>query len=88
MLHYALKTAKAATLAEEEEQEEGEPMEAEKETGTPGESSTAQMTSTGMTLRHEDKTSAGDNLEYLRSKLVWEMGDDGKERVCDADGNG
>ena len=88
MLHYALKTAKAATLVEEEEQEDGEPMEAEKETATPGESSTAQMTSTGMTLRHEDKTSAGDNLEYLRSKLVWEMGDDGKERVCDADGNG
>lgn len=88
MLHYALKAAKSATLTEEEAQEEGEPMEAEKETATSGESSTAQMTSTGMTLRHEDRTSAGDNLEYLRSKLVWEMGDDGKERVCDADGNG
>ncbi|GHJ90418.1 hypothetical protein NliqN6_6820 [Naganishia liquefaciens] len=88
MLHYALKAAKSATVAEEAEQDEGETMEAEQDTAVPGESSTAQLTSTGMTLRHEDKTSAGDNLEYLRSKLVWEMGDDGKERVCDADGNG
>ena len=75
-------------MAEEAEQDEGELMEAEQDTAAPGESSTAQLTSTGMTLRHEDKTSAGDNLEYLRSELVWEMGDDGKERVCDADGNG
>lgn len=90
MLHYALKAAKSASMEEDEEQdqEETEPAEADQETTVPGESSTAQMTSTGMTLRHEDKTSAGDNLEYLRSKLVWEMGDDGKERVCDADGNG
>ena len=41
-----------------------------------------------MTLRAEDKTSAGDNLTFLKSKLIWDMGDDGKERVLDADGNG
>lgn len=89
MLHYALKAAKNASMDVEEEEanEETEPATGQ-EHAVPGESSTAQMTSTGMTLRHEDKTSAGDNLEYLRSKLVWEMGDDGKERVCDADGNG
>jgi hypothetical protein len=41
-----------------------------------------------MTLRAEDDTSAGDNLAFLRSKLVWDKGEDGKERVLDADGNG
>lgn len=41
-----------------------------------------------MTLRAEDDTSAGDNLAFLRSKLVWDRGEDGKERVLDADGNG
>jgi protein arginine N-methyltransferase 2 len=43
---------------------------------------------TNMTLRAEDDTSAGDNLAFLKSKLVWDMGQDGKERVLDADGNG
>jgi hypothetical protein len=47
-----------------------------------------QQSSTQMTLRQTDTTSAGDNLAFLRSKLVWEVGDDGKERVLDADGNG
>lgn len=41
-----------------------------------------------MTLRAEDKTSAGDNLEFLRSELTWDVGEDGRERVLDADGNG
>lgn len=41
-----------------------------------------------LTLRAEDKTSAGDNLTFLQSELRWETGDDGKERVLDADGNG
>ena len=41
-----------------------------------------------MTLRAEDDSSAGDNLAFLKSKLVWDMGQDGKERVLDADGNG
>lgn len=73
----------------EEDDEEAEDMpEQTQETEIPGESFTTQLTSTGMTLRNEDKTSAGDNLEYLKSKLIWEMGEDGKERVCDADGNG
>jgi protein arginine N-methyltransferase 2 len=45
-------------------------------------------TDTNMTLRAEDDTSAGDNLAFLKSKLVWDMGEDGKERVLDADGNG
>lgn len=48
----------------------------------------AEAEDTTMTLRAEDATSAGDNLTFLKSKLVWEMGDDGKERVMDADGNG
>lgn len=39
-------------------------------------------------LRAEDTTSAGDNLTFLASKLTWETGDDGRERVLDADGNG
>jgi protein arginine N-methyltransferase 2 len=43
---------------------------------------------TNMTLRAEDDTSAGDNLAFLKSKLIWDMGQDGKERVLDADGNG
>jgi len=43
---------------------------------------------TNMTLRAEDDSSAGDNLAFLKSKLVWDMGEDGKERVLDADGNG
>lgn len=42
----------------------------------------------GITLRAEDKTSAGDNLEFLRSELTWDLGEDGRERVLDADGNG
>jgi protein arginine N-methyltransferase 2 len=41
-----------------------------------------------ITLRAEDKTSAGDNLTFLKSELRWETGEDGKERVMDADGNG
>lgn len=43
---------------------------------------------TTVTLRAEDTTSAGDNLTFLKSKLVWDRGDDGKERVLDEDGNG
>ena len=35
-----------------------------------------------------DPTSAGDNLTFLRSKLTWDVGEDGKERVLDEDGNG
>lgn len=48
------------------------------------------LTGPGMavTLRAEDNTSAGDNLTYLKSKLTWDLGDDGRERVLDADGNG
>lgn len=41
-----------------------------------------------ITLRAEDKTSAGDNLAFLKSELKWETGEDGRERVLDADGNG
>lgn len=41
-----------------------------------------------LTLRAEDKTSAGDNLTFLKSQLTWDLGEDGKERVLDADGNG
>ncbi|ORY23543.1 S-adenosyl-L-methionine-dependent methyltransferase [Naematelia encephala] len=39
-------------------------------------------------VRSEDTTSAGDNLSFLKSELRWEIGDDGRERVLDADGNG
>jgi len=39
-------------------------------------------------LRAEDKTSAGNNDTFLTSKLVWDIGEDGKERVLDQDGNG
>jgi hypothetical protein len=40
------------------------------------------------TLKNIDPTSAGDNLTFLRSKLTWSTGDDGRERVLDEDGNG
>lgn len=40
------------------------------------------------TLRAEDKSSAGDNQAFLKSTLVWEKGEDGRERVLDEDGNG
>ncbi len=49
---------------------------------------TATLTENGMTLRNEDKSSAGDNMVFLQSKLVWEKGDDGVDRVLDGDGNG
>jgi protein arginine N-methyltransferase 2 len=39
-------------------------------------------------LRAEDDTSSGDNMAFLSSKLTWETGEDGRERVIDADGNG
>ena len=39
-------------------------------------------------LRAEDKSSAGDNATFLQSKLTWDQGADGRERVLDADGNG
>jgi protein arginine N-methyltransferase 2 len=42
----------------------------------------------GITLRAEDTTSSGDNLAFLQSKLTWDVGEDGRERVLDADGNG
>lgn len=45
-------------------------------------------TTNNIVLRAEDKTSAGDNLVFLKSKLTWDVGKDGKERVLDADGNG
>jgi protein arginine N-methyltransferase 2 len=41
-----------------------------------------------LTLRSEEGGAAGDNMEFLRSKLKWEVGEDGRERVMDADGNG
>jgi protein arginine N-methyltransferase 2 len=53
-----------------------------------GPSSPASDSSTNIKLRAEDKTSAGDNLTFLQSKLTWEVGEDGRERVIDADGNG
>ena len=43
---------------------------------------------TNIRLRAEDNTSAGDNLMFLKSKLTWDIGEDGRERVLDADGNG
>ena len=41
-----------------------------------------------MHLRAEDKTSAGDNTTFLQSELTWDVGEDGRERVLDEDGNG
>jgi protein arginine N-methyltransferase 2 len=41
-----------------------------------------------ITLRSDEKGAAGDNFEFLKSQLTWETGDDGRERVVDADGNG
>lgn len=52
------------------------------------ESVLATTTSSGLTLRHSDTTSSGSNAAFLASQLVWSHGDDGKERVLDADGNG
>lgn len=48
----------------------------------------AKSSGDAITLRAEDKTSAGDNLEFLKSQLTWDLGEDGRERVLDADGNG
>jgi protein arginine N-methyltransferase 2 len=53
-----------------------------------GPSSPASDSSTNIKLRAQDDTSAGDNMTFLKSQLTWDMGDDGKERVMDADGNG
>lgn len=53
-----------------------------------GPSSPASNSSTNIRLRAEDNTSAGDNLTFLQSKLTWDQGSDGRERVLDADGNG
>jgi len=41
-----------------------------------------------LTLKANDSTSAGDNHVFLQSKLTWDLGKDGRERVLDADGNG
>ena len=45
-------------------------------------------TPNGHTFRAVDRTSAGDNLTFLKSNLIWDVGEDGKERVLDEDGNG
>ena len=58
------------------------------ETTSNTESSTLTESSNTITLRQSDTTSAGSNLTFLKSKLVWEKGDDGRERVLDGDGNG
>ena len=39
-------------------------------------------------LRAVDKSSAGDNDVFLKSRLRWDNGEDGRERVLDEDGNG
>ncbi len=44
--------------------------------------------SSKLKLRAVDNTSAGDNHTFLQSKLVWEIGEDGRERVLDENGNG
>lgn len=36
----------------------------------------------------EDKIFVGDNFVFLKSKFIWDVGKDGKERVLDVDGNG
>lgn len=81
MLHHALREANK--LKEKE---------AEEMTVEPGEEGKegAEVTQTGdgITLRNHDESSAGDNLAFLASKLTWETGEDGRERVLDADGNG
>lgn len=41
-----------------------------------------------VTLNAGEKGSAGDNKTFLKGKLRWEKGDDGRERVMDEDGNG
>ena len=48
----------------------------------------APESSNAVTLRATDSTSAGDNSAFLLSELRWEVGEDGKERVLDGDGNG
>lgn len=50
--------------------------------------STSSSSEDHIALRAEDTTSAGDNLTFLSSRLTWETGDDGRERVIDEDGNG
>ncbi|EKD01657.1 hypothetical protein A1Q2_04028 [Trichosporon asahii var. asahii CBS 8904] len=81
MLHHALREANKLKAAEKEEM-----------TVEPGEEGKegAEVTQTGdgITLRNHDESSAGDNLAFLASKLTWETGEDGRERVLDADGNG
>lgn len=53
-----------------------------------GPSSRASDSSKVITLRAKDESSAGSNQAFLQSKLTWDIGEDGKERVWDADGNG
>lgn len=91
MLHHALREANKLKAAEEKaEGAKGEKGD-ENMTVEPGEGPEgAQVTQSGdgITLRNHDESSAGDNLAFLSSKLTWEVGDDGRERVLDADGNG
>ncbi len=74
MLHHAILAA--------------QPAQPSIEPTTNTESSTLTESSNTLTLRQSDTTSAGSNLTFLKSKLIWEKGDDGRERVMDGDGNG
>ena len=52
-----------------------------------GESSSSSSTN-HVKLKAVDKSSAGDNDVFLNSKLRWDKGKDGRERVLDEDRNG
>lgn len=88
MIHHAMQSAKSASSPGPSTQ----PATAES-------SSTENTTGEHIDVEHDestntyhlkaiDPTSAGDNLTFLRSKLTWDVGEDGKERVLDEDGNG
>lgn len=81
MLHHALREANCLKAKEAEAEAKGQKGETEG-------AATVTHQGDGITIRNHDESSAGDNLAFLASKLTWETGDDGRERVLDADGNG
>jgi hypothetical protein len=88
MIHHALQASKEPS----EPIPSSSALEPEPSTSMGDENETEEIshdeTTNTYTLKGVDNTSAGDNFAFLKSKLTWTTGDDGKERVLDEDGNG
>lgn len=88
MIHHAMQSAKSASSPGPSTQPAmAESSSTENATGEHIDVDHDESTNT-YHLKSIDPTSAGDNLTFLRSKLTWDVGEDGKERVLDEDGNG